>query len=1696
MKINILPDNSKKNRAPEPAPVFKPYYTGSSKTLAFLGNNLLYLISFLFPVVVLFTLMALNGFAPFGDKNLFILDGSVYNLPHFATFVEQLHSGNFSFFMEGGVLGKEYFSAIVFYLTSPLHLLLCFFSQETAIVLLAVVTVLQIGFAGFAMTSYLTHRLQGYRYSKYDYSVLLFSFAFSLSGYFLVQYNDFMYLDCVVLFPLLFLALEHLLYKDTYKYFYGLLAFCFFCNFYMAAIIFVLLFFYVLTRKKGDLAQAITKCIQYLLTGLFAALTSAITVIPGFYFFYNTQIKTSSAPDFSFVTDWLSFFGSFMPKNFGSYAIVAQYGNNVYCGILAVILLCFYFTNKRTSIESRIRNAVFLFLICLFANIASFQYVLRLFSMPDSSFNSACFFLPFFILILSADAVYDLRTYAIYKKVIALLLPILLMAAASFWSDYYSSSTSISFALIMFIAYILIFTFYLMGSIQRKAFRSLLLLALGIELILNAYQNFTYVSIDSDAVASSLTELSDKPVSYCDNPFAIDLEKDFSLPSAFLLSSDYTYENKKYATEFEEQNAIANALGAAEDLFADASFDISYKQTDGVYMKLSSNHVLSVKVDSNSLKAKNRYTVVRLTFTPEESGDLYLFTNKMEHIGQVKAGKSFTYKFTFDTATNIWENYWLRGAFLNSDVLHSLQDTLNKSTLDVTSVHNSGYSLNLSSSTPGVLICNAPYSKYASATVDHTKTTVQKSLSGTMAIPVSNGSQTVTIRYHYTPFIIGVLFSIFSISALIILSKKKNLINIFNRIVKRTNMLSDIIAEHIVKNKLVYIAFFIPFLLLVIICIIKGYAPFGPNTLIHHDGIAGTIPCIYQMREQSVNNSFLYTWTTGGGSNFFYAAPYAILYYWTRFISASSILSVFTMIDILALSFSAVSMYFYLTRRAVGIKMHKNDYRILIFTTAYALNAYMLNFRHYIPWMVLLALLPILLLSLDQVILYNKKTVYVLLLGFCITYSFNIAFFFCIFLVMLFFTYPFAGIKDFLKKGIRFAYSSLLSAGIVFFSLAATYLSTQLTAYGDADSILPSFRFYQSYWDTFKQFFIFSEPITITENDGAINLYCGLFCLILLLLSCFIKHKKDIYLKYGYILFILFSSNNEILSYIWNGLHYQSNVPNRYSFILIFLVLDIASNALYSLKKTKKNSLLVSVFIIVAFYVLTVTQPSLSSINISFIATGIILILLLMPLCSIFFIISKKYICKKLLFLLAISEILIGAIYTLYKEEYTYGKLIDYYDSSISLYKQTINSNPLRDRLIFTDNAMVNQNMLSGVNSFKYFNSFLTSYQSSIARDHGITNAANFLDISNNLTPFDNTILNNRYIALNAYTDELSYDIEHYAPIAYTPVCIFFENSRTLSVGFYIQPKAIQKIYDSSIIIAEDYSNKFTSCYTDKALFTDLTAVTDNNTKPYDKICTTNVYHSSSDTLRQKLYIVPEKTGTYYFRSNEYFYLGKLEAGKHYQFDITTASPEGTGYLSIFHEDAFEEFYEGASKYTMDVSEFEDTSVRGTITLPEEGYIYLSIPYERGWSATVDGKDAIVETAPDGLTMIKASAGTHEVHLTFRPYGLTVCIVGTLIAWIIFLFTILFERRHNKRMLLKAAEADTTLPPAHLRSHQQAEEPHCELPQACSSAPQAPQEGSLPDTACYTDTLSDRSGGQAPDSIADTSAASEMKMQG
>lgn len=56
-------------------------------------------------------------------------------------------------------------------------------------------------------------------------------------------------------------------------------------------------------------------------------------------------------------------------------------------------------------------------------------------------------------------------------------------------------------------------------------------------------------------------------------------------------------------------------------------------------------------------------------------------------------------------------------------------------------------------------------------------------------------------------------------------------------------------------------------------------------------------------------------------------------------------------------------------------------------------------------------------------------------------------------------------------------------------------------------------------------------------------------------------------------------------------------------------------------------------------------------------------------------------------------------------------------------------------------------------------------------------------------------------------------------------------------------------------------------------------------------------------------------------------------------------------------------------------------------------YLFFTIPYDSGWSVTVDGEKAVVYEAQNCIA-VEAPLGNHEVRLSFRPRG---CISGILI---------------------------------------------------------------------------------------------------
>lgn len=70
---------------------------------------------------------------------------------------------------------------------------------------------------------------------------------------------------------------------------------------------------------------------------------------------------------------------------------------------------------------------------------------------------------------------------------------------------------------------------------------------------------------------------------------------------------------------------------------------------------------------------------------------------------------------------------------------------------------------------------------------------------------------------------------------------------------------------------------------------------------------------------------------------------------------------------------------------------------------------------------------------------------------------------------------------------------------------------------------------------------------------------------------------------------------------------------------------------------------------------------------------------------------------------------------------------------------------------------------------------------------------------------------------------------------------------------------------------------------------------------------------------------------------------------------------------------------------SLKITKFSETNIQGNIDLKTKKILYLSIPFDKGWHATVDGKEADLQRVQWGLTGLVLDKGNHTIDLTFTP---------------------------------------------------------------------------------------------------------------
>lgn len=322
-----------------------------------------WLLAFLIPSVLILGVMAVLHITPFGDTSVFLWDAKLQYKDYMGFYWDVLHGEASLDYSAGKSLGGGMFGLFAYYLSSPLNLLIVFFSKDAIPLFMALLIVLRIGLCGLSSFYYI--RL---RFKLDNAAALLLSSAYALIEYNVYNCNNPMWLDGVIILPLVAAGIWKLIIdgKALLLWFsVGLSIISNWYSAYMVCLMSIVYFFFELTASSDfrPLYAIKTKfdvVIKYAITMVFGVLAGMVVLLPACLSLIGGK-ATNNLSFFSGLVnfDLLHFFSGFDI----SAAVGKSTDPNVFSSTLALVFVTLFFCNKYVSGRERVISAVTLLLL-------------------------------------------------------------------------------------------------------------------------------------------------------------------------------------------------------------------------------------------------------------------------------------------------------------------------------------------------------------------------------------------------------------------------------------------------------------------------------------------------------------------------------------------------------------------------------------------------------------------------------------------------------------------------------------------------------------------------------------------------------------------------------------------------------------------------------------------------------------------------------------------------------------------------------------------------------------------------------------------------------------------------------------------------------------------------------------------------------------------------------------------------------------------------------------------------------------------------------------------------------------------------------------------------------------------------------------------------------------------------------------
>lgn len=433
-------------------------------------------LAFVLPTAVMLVLFIIRGIFPFGERCF--LSGDLYHqyMPFFGEFVRKIRAGETLSFSYNVGIGSNFLALFVYYLASPFHIFGLLVPEDYLIEFLSYLVVLKVGLCGLTCFIYLKQHFR-----TENVGILFFSCFYALSG-FMAAYNyNIMWVDCVVLLPLIVLGLERLVKEGRCGLYCVTLGLSIFTNYYISIMIciFLVLYFVILLVTEKNRLRSIG---YFVLFSLLAGGMAAILLIPEVLAILETDFG-----DMDFPRTVQTYFSVLDMLARHCVCVYTERGldhwPNIYCGSAVFLLIPMYLMNRKISIREKFcRMALCGFLLISFStNILDFIW--HGLNYPDSLPARQSFIYIFLVLTMCCEAFLKVRETEGQQIVYGFLAAVGFLLFCEKFVEHEDFETGVKLLTLVFVTVYAILLYLYRMRTKRQAIRIVALLALTAVLI-------------------------------------------------------------------------------------------------------------------------------------------------------------------------------------------------------------------------------------------------------------------------------------------------------------------------------------------------------------------------------------------------------------------------------------------------------------------------------------------------------------------------------------------------------------------------------------------------------------------------------------------------------------------------------------------------------------------------------------------------------------------------------------------------------------------------------------------------------------------------------------------------------------------------------------------------------------------------------------------------------------------------------------------------------------------------------------------------------------------------------------------------------------------------------------------------------------------------------------------------------------